>query len=45
MVSAGVLYGDQLFFTHPHTIGAGEIRDNDMIDKQGADKLLAALKR
>ena len=35
----------QLFFTHFHTIGAsGETGDDETIDKQGADKLLAALK-
>ena len=38
--------GVQLFFTHRHAIGAsGETGDNKTIDKQGADKLLAALKR
>ena len=34
------------FFAHCHTISAsGETGDNETIDKQGADKLLAALKR
>ena len=38
--------GDQLLFTHYHAIGAsGKTGDNEIIDKQGADKLLAALKR
>ena len=38
--------GVQLFFTHHHAIGAfGETGDDETIDKQGADKLLAALKR
>ena len=37
--------GDNCFL-HCHTIGAsGETGDNDIIDKLGADKLLAALKR
>ena len=35
-----------MFFTHHHTIGAsGETGNNEKIDKQGADKLLEALKR
>ena len=35
-----------MFFTHCHTIGASSYTgDNEIIDKQGADKLLAALKR
>ena len=35
----------QLFFTHCHAIGAsGETVNDKTIDKQGADKLLAALK-
>ena len=34
------------FLTHHHTIGAsGETGDDETIDKLGADKLLAALKR
>ena len=46
MVYAGILYGGQLLFTHCHEINAsGETGDNETIDKQGADKLLAALKR
>ena len=45
MVYAGILYRGQLFFTHHHAIGAsGEIGDDETIDKQGADKLLAASK-
>ena len=37
--------GVNRFFTHRHAIGAsGETGDNETIDKQGADKLLAALK-
>ena len=34
------------FFTYCHTIGAsGETGDNETMNKQGADKLLAALKK
>ena len=43
---AGILSKGQLFCAHRHTIGAsGEISDDETIDKLGADKLLAALKR
>ena len=46
MVYAGILYGAQLFFTHYHAIGSsGETGDSEIIDKQGADKLLVCLKR
>ena len=46
LVYAGFLYGGQLFFTHHHAIGAfGKTGDDETIDKQGTDKLLAALKR
>ena len=45
MVCTGILYGVQLFFTHLHTISAfGETGDDKIIDKQGADKFLVALK-
>ena len=43
---AGILYGGQLFFTHHHAIGAySDTGDDEIIDKQCADKLLEALKR
>ena len=46
MVYSGILYRGQVFCTHNHTIGAsGETNNNETIDKQGADKLLIALKR
>ena len=46
MVYAGFLYGGQLFFNHYHANGASdEIGDDKTINKQGADKLLKALKR
>ena len=46
MVYTGILYGGQLFFTHHYTIGAsGKTGDDKTIDKQDADKLLAALNR
>ena len=45
-MNAGISYGGQLFFTHSHNIDAsGTTVDNETIDKQGADKLFAALKR
>ena len=44
--STGIFHRDQLFFPHYHEIGAsGETGDDETIDDQGADKLLAALKR
>ena len=46
MVCAGILYGGQLFFTHCYAISASsKTGDNETIDKQGVDKLLAALKK
>ena len=46
MVYAGILYGGKLFFTPCHAINAsGETGDYKTSDKQGADKMLAALKR
>ena len=46
MVYASIFYGGQLFFAHHHNIGAsGEIGDYETVDKQSANKLLAALKR
>ena len=46
MVYAGILYGGQLFFTHCYIIGASDkTGDYEIIDKQGADKLLVSLKR
>ena len=43
---AGISYGGQLFFTHYHAISAsGETGDDETMDKLGAEKLLAALKR
>ena len=46
MVSAGIIYGGQLFFTHCYTIGASnETGDNETNDKQGTGKLLKALNR
>ena len=46
MIYASALYGDQLFLAHHHTISASsETGDDKTIDKQGIDKLLAALKR
>ena len=46
MVYASIMYGGQLFFTYRHAISAfGWIGDNATIEKQGADKLLAAFKR
>ena len=45
MVYTGIFYGGQLLFTNHHAIGAsGETSDNEIIDKQSAYKLLAALK-
>ena len=45
MVYARILYWGQVFFTPHQTIGAsGDTGDSKTIDKQGADKLLAALK-
>ena len=38
--------GFELFFTHHHAIGAsGETGDDEKIDNQSVDKLLAALKK
>ena len=46
MVYTGILYGGQPFFTHSHAIGASdETCDDETIDNQGTDKLVAALKR
>ena len=45
MVYAGSLYRGNFFFTSCHAIGASvETGDYKIIDKQGAHKLLAALK-
>ena len=46
MVYAGISYGGPVFFTHCYTIGAsGKTGYDKIIDNQGANKLLAALKR
>ena len=46
LVYYGILFGVQSFFTHNHAISAfSETGDSETIDKQGSDKLLAALKR
>ena len=46
MVYAGILHGVQLLFTHHYAIGtSGETSNDEIIDKQGSDKVLKVLKR
>ena len=46
LVYSGILYISQLVFSCCYTLGAsGKMGDDKIIDRQGADKLLAALKK